>query len=82
MNNIYPKGSWNVRIKATIEEFLDAWISTVANGGNYGDVAKLIGCEIIDVQFAEVRIRNSGVKLPKLNFPEEKDDRVVMLMMS
>lgn len=80
MNTVYPKGSWNVRIKATIEEFLDAWVTVLANGGNYGDVAKIIGCEIIDVQFAESRIRNSGVKIPRLKFTEDNDDRVVMLM--
>lgn len=80
MNNIYPKGSWNVRIKASIEEFLDAWITVLANGGNYGDVAKIIGCQIIDVQFAEIRLRNSGVKIPRLKFTEDNDDRVVVLM--
>lgn len=80
MNNIYPKGSWNVRIKATIEKFLDAWITVLANGGNYGDVAKIIGCQIIDVQFAEIRLRNSGVKIPRLKFTEDNDDRVVVLM--
>lgn len=77
MESCYPKGSWNVRIKASIEEFLDAYITVVANCGNYGDVAKIIGCEIIDVQFAEVRLRNSGVKIPRLRFTEVNDDRVV-----
>lgn len=82
MNTIYPKGAWNVRIKANIETFLDAYLTVLNNGGNYGDVARIIGCEIIDVQFAEVRIRASGVKLPRLNFTAENDDRVVMLMQS
>lgn len=78
--SVYPKGPWNVKIKASVEEFLDAWITVVANGGNYGEVAKIIGCEVIDVQFAEVRLRKSGVKLPKLNYSDENDDRVVTVV--
>lgn len=78
---VYPKGPWNVRIKCSVEEFLDAWVTVVANCGNYGEVAKIIGCEVIDVQFAEVRLRLSGVKLPKLRYADENDDRVVTLMM-
>lgn len=79
---IYPKGPWNVKIKCSVEEFLDAWITVVASGGNYGEVSKIIGCEIIDVQFAEIRLRNSGVKLPRLKYSEMNDDRVVVFLMS
>lgn len=77
---VYPKGPWNVKIKVNVEQFLDAWITVVADGGNYGNVANIIGCEVIDVQFAEARLRKSGVKLPKLNYTDENDDRVITVV--
>lgn len=76
---VYPKGAWNVRIKATIEEFVDAYMLAYKNNMNYGYIANLIGCEILDVQFAEVRIRKQGVALPKLNLDENNDDREVII---
>lgn len=76
---VYPKGSWNVRIKATIEEFVDAYMQAYKNNMNYGYIANLIGCEILDVQFAEARIRKQGVALPRLNLDENNDDREVII---
>jgi hypothetical protein len=78
MDRAYPKGSWNVRIKCDIDTFVDSWMQTVNNGGNYGCVAKLIDVTILDVQFAEARLRKAGVNLPSLTYTDENDDREVI----
>jgi hypothetical protein len=82
MERVYPKGGWNAKnkIKLPIMEFVDLWLTAVKEGYNYGKVATILGCDIIDVQFAESRIRKQGVNLPKLNLNDDTDDSVVFII--
>lgn len=70
----YPKGGWNVRIKADISTFVDAWMNAYYSGNNYTSIAESLGCKKVDVEFAEARLRKIGVNLPKLNLNEDNDD--------
>jgi hypothetical protein len=70
----YPKGGWNVRIKADISTFVDVWMKAYYSGMNYSAIASKLGCKKVDVEFAEARLRKVGVNLPKLPLDENNDD--------
>jgi len=80
MDRVYPKGGWNVRLKCDINTFVDVWMTAIANDYTYTKVAETLGCKIIDVQFAEKRLRNHGLKLPYLNINDDNDDSVVVIV--
>ena len=50
-----------------VKRFLRAYVSATKNGGNQSDVARELGCTAANVCTRLKRLKEAGVKLPKLN---------------